>query len=213
MLQLSWSAGDHIVAREEFKSLNDLKGKKYPVGFTAHRTVRSILQAFLNNAGMTADDFDGVPVPNTHAASQLFLKGSLDGTLSSLGGSRLRNADAKVGGIRIISMDRSPEAVAGMQKAYPNSYLIELKPGKGRVGLDDGPAWVMAFDMNLMTSTKTPDEVVYKAVKALHAGKDGLVKISPVFRGFNPDRMPSDIDGIGMHPAAVKFYKENGLMS
>ncbi len=28
ILQLSWSAGDHIVAREQLKSLNDLKGKK-----------------------------------------------------------------------------------------------------------------------------------------------------------------------------------------
>ena len=28
VLQLSWSAGDHIVAREGIRSLNDLKGKK-----------------------------------------------------------------------------------------------------------------------------------------------------------------------------------------
>ncbi len=196
-----------------YKTLNDLKGKRYPVGFTAHKTVRPILAAFVGNAGMSVDDFEGVPVPNTHAASQLFLKGSVDGTLSSLGGSRLRNADAKVGGIRILGMNRDEKSVAAMTNAYPNSYLIELKPRKGSVGLDDGPVWVMAFDMNLMTSTKTPDEIVYKAVKALHGGKDGLVKISGVFRGFNPGKMPNDIKGVGIHPGAAKFYKEAGLMN
>lgn len=195
-----------------YKTLNDLKGKKYPVGFTAHKTVLPILQAFVGNAGMSADDFQGVPVPNTHAAAQLFLTGAVDGTLSSLGGSRLRNVDAKVNGIRILSMNRDEKAVAAMTKAYPNSYLIELKPGKGKVGLDDGPAWVMAFDMNLMTSTETDDETVYKAAKALHAGKDGMVKISPVFRSFDPSNMPSQIEGVGIHPGAVKFYKEAGLM-
>ncbi len=196
-----------------YKKLSDLKGKRYPVGFTAHKTVRPILRAFVMNAGMSMDDFKGVPVPNTHAASQLFLKGEVDGTLSSLGGSRLRNADAKVGGIRILSMDRSPKAVAAMQREYPNSYLIELKPRKGSVGLKDGPAWVMAFDMNLMTSTKTPDEVVYKATKALYGGKDGLVKISGVFRGFNPKNMRNNINGVGVHPGAEKFYKEAGLIN
>ena len=196
-----------------YKSLNDLKGKRYPVGFTAHKTVRPILEAFVGNAGMTVDDFEGVPVPNTHAASQLFLKGSVDGTLSSLGGSRLRNADAKVGGIRILSMDRSPKGVAAMTKAYPNSYLVELKPGKGSVGLDDGPAWVMAFDMNLMTGTKTPDEIVYKATKALHGGKEGLIKISGIFRGFKPASMRNEIKGLGIHPGAEKFYKEAGLIN
>ncbi len=29
ILQLSWSAGDHVVARENIKSLNNLKGKKF----------------------------------------------------------------------------------------------------------------------------------------------------------------------------------------
>ena len=53
-----------------------------------------------------------------------------------------------------------------MQKGYPNSYLVQLKPGKRSVGVEK-PIWVMAFDMVLMTSTETPDETVYQSVKAL----------------------------------------------
>ena len=159
---------------------------------------------------MTLKDFQGVPVPNTSAGAQLFLKGQVDGSLSSLGGARLRRAAAKVDGIRILGMDNSPKAVAAMQNAYPNSYLVQLKPGKRRVGVEK-PIWVMAFDMALMSSTKTSDETVYKAVKALHGGKAAMVKISPVFRGFNPKNMIPNYKGVNMHPGAIKFYKEVGM--
>jgi len=193
-----------------YHSLNDLKGKRYPVGFTAHQAVRPILQGFLNNAGMEVSDFVGVPVPNTDNAMQLFERGSLDGTLSSLGGGRLRAADAKVGGIRILGMNDSPEAVKGMQDAYPNSYLLELTPGPGTVGVEK-PIKVMAFAMYLTSSVKVDDEIVYRAVKALHGNKDDLVQISPVFNDFDPKTMAPPFDGMEYHPGAIRFYKEAGV--
>ncbi len=193
-----------------FYTLKDLKGKRYTVGYTAQKTVIFILNAFLSNAGLTVNDVKGVPVPNTTAGAQLFLKGQVDGSLSSLGGSRLRRADAKVGGIRILGMFNTPKGVAAMQTAYPNSYLVQLKPSKRSIGVEK-PIWVMAFDMVLMTSTKTSDEVVYNAVKALYGGKAAMVKISGVFNRFRPDNMIPSYKGVKMHPAAMKFYKEVGV--
>ncbi len=142
-----------------YYTVGDLKGKRSAVGTTARKTVLFILNAFLSNAGLTVDDVKGVPVLNTSAGARLFLKGQVDGSLSSPGGSRLRGADAKVGGIRILGMFDTPEGVAAMGKAYPNSYLVQLKPGKRSIGVEK-PIWVMAFDMVPMSSTKTSDEVV-----------------------------------------------------
>lgn len=192
-----------------YHTLRDLKGKKFATGFTAHRTVRTILAAYLANAGMSADDLDGVPVPNTTKGTELFLKGVVDGTPSSLGGARLRNAASKVGGIRIIKMFNTPEAVAAMQKEYPNSYLVKLD--EKTIGVE-GETWTMAFDMMLMTSTKTSAETVYQSVKALHGGKEGLVAVSPVFRAFDPGKMAAQLEGIDLHPAAEKFYREVGIL-
>jgi TRAP transporter TAXI family solute receptor len=192
-----------------YYTLKDLKGKKITVGYTAQKTVLFVLNGFLWNAGMKLDDFKGVRVPNTTAGAQLFLKGQVDGSVSSLGGARLRKAAAKVNGIRILGMFNTPEAIARMQKGYPNSYLVQLKPGKRSIGVEK-PIWVMAFDMVLMTSTKTSDEIVYKAVKALHGGKAAMVKISGVFNRFNPKNMIPHYKGVKMHPAAMKFYKEIG---
>ena len=202
--------GTIVKKSSPYKTLKDLKGKSYPIGFTAHQTVIPILNAFAANAGLKASDFKGVPVPNTHNAMQQFLKGSVEGTLSSLGGGRLRTADAKVGGIRILGMDDSPAAVKAMQAAYPNSYLVTLKPSKARPGVEK-PIKVMAFDMFLSSSKKTSDEIVYKTAKALHENKAELVKITGVYRGFNPKKMAPPFKGASYHPAAIKFYKEVGI--
>ena len=202
--------GTIVKKSSPYKTLKDLKGKSYPIGFTAHQTVIPILNAFVGNAGMKPRDFQGVPVPNTHNAMQQFLKGSVEGTLSSLGGGRLRTADAKVGGIRILGMDDSPAGVKAMQDAYPNSYLIDMKPGKARPWVDK-PIKVMAFDMFLTSSKKTSADIVYKTVKALHANRDALVKITPVYRAFDPKNMAPAFKGMEYHPGAIKFYKEAGV--
>lgn len=190
-----------------YQTLRDMKGKKYACGFTAQKTVLNILNAYLGNAGMKKEDLDCVNVPNTTAGTSLFLKGQVEGTPSSLGGARLRNAAAKVDGIRILKMFNTPEGIAAMQKAYPGSYLLKL--GKG-IGVD-GETWTMAFDMILMTSVKTPEDVVYKTVKALHGGKDDLMAVSKVFGHFNPKAMAVDLKGVAIHPGAMKFYKEAGI--
>ena len=41
ILQLSWSAGDHLVARQEIKTLNDLRGKGDKVKLPANRAVHT----------------------------------------------------------------------------------------------------------------------------------------------------------------------------
>jgi uncharacterized protein len=96
-----------------------------------------------------------------------------------------------------------------MRSAYPGSYQRVIKPSKKSIGID-GPTPVMAFDMFLMASTKTPDDVVYKAVKALHDGKSGLIKVWGGFRGFNPKKMTPKIESPAYHSGAIKFYKEIG---
>jgi uncharacterized protein len=191
-----------------FRKLSDMKGKKFACGFTAQKTVLNILNAFIANAGIKKSDLNCVNVPNTTGGTAQFLKGSVDGTPSSLGGARLRNAAAKVGGIRILKMDNSPAGIAAMQKHYPGSYLTKLR---AKVIGVEGETWTMAFDMNLMTSSNTPNDVVYKAVKAIHGGKKGLIKVWGGFRGFQQAKMAVLASGVKIHPGAMKFYNEVGI--
>lgn len=65
-LQLSWSAGDHIVAREHIKNLNDLKGGKKKVKIAVQQSGPHVglLDDVLKSAQATWDDVDVVWVPN-----------------------------------------------------------------------------------------------------------------------------------------------------
>ena len=59
-------------------------------------------------------------------------------------------------------------------------------------------------------STKTPDELVYRVVKALHASKAKLVASHKAFNGFDPKMINRDV-GLAYHAGAIKFFKEVGL--
>lgn len=66
VLQLSWSGGDHVVAREGFKTLNDLKrqGKKVRIACQQGGPHVGLLYDALDAAQLTKDDVDIVFVPD-----------------------------------------------------------------------------------------------------------------------------------------------------
>lgn len=66
-LQLTWSAGDHVVARENLKSLNDLKpkaGKKARIAVQQGGPHVGLLDDVLRSAGLTWNDIEVVFVPD-----------------------------------------------------------------------------------------------------------------------------------------------------
>jgi len=74
------------------------------------------------------------------------------------------------------------------------------------------PTNLIAFDMVLMTNAKVKDDVVYRAVKALHENKPELVATFPPFALFQPQNMGKPLQGVQFHPGAEKFFKEAGLL-
>lgn len=71
--------GDGIVVRKEINSIKDLKGKKiaYPRGLPSH----FFLIALLDEAGMTIDDIDTVPM-EAGLAGAAFISGSVDAAVT-----------------------------------------------------------------------------------------------------------------------------------
>ncbi len=61
-LQLTWSAGDHMVAREEIKTLNDLKGKKIAIQTSGPHA--GLLDDILRLARLEWTDVEVVWLPN-----------------------------------------------------------------------------------------------------------------------------------------------------
>lgn len=63
----------------------------------------------------------------------------------------------------------------------------------------------------LITSAKVPEKIVYAVTKAVFENFQALQGLHPAFSGLTPKRM---LEGLStpIHPGALKYYKEAGLM-
>jgi TRAP transporter TAXI family solute receptor len=194
----------------KYKKLADLKGTRGPVGFTSQKVLTAVTNAALAPGGITLKDVQGVQVSNIIANANAFKEGRTDFFVFALGGAPVREADATVGGVRALFVPRkTPEIVAAIKKQVPVAYLRYEKPGKANFGLLE-PGYLVSYGVNLFASTKTPDDVVYKVVKALHDHAAEFGKVFPPLRLFDKNDMAQVIAGVDYHPGAVKFYKEIG---
>lgn len=193
----------------KYKKLADLKGSRGPVGFTNQKVLTAVTDAALAPGGITLNDVEGVLVANIIANVNAFKEGRTDFFVFALGGAPVREADAAVGGIRALPAENTPAVVAAVKKQVPVAYLRYEKPSKANVGLLE-PGYLVSYGVNLFASTKTPEDVVYKVVKAMHENAADLGNVFPPLRLLDKDAMAQEIPNVEYHPGAIKFYKEIG---
>jgi TRAP transporter TAXI family solute receptor len=201
-----WVAQDSPI-----KSLSDLKGKRVPGGWTSQKTIGDLASAFLANGGLTYDDVKMVPVPNVNGGADDFIQGKVDAFFFAIGAGKIREAGAKVGGMRALPIDPSPEAMARMHKYVPVQYPLLVKPSKANYGILE-PTYIGAMDFVFVTNKDVPEDIIYGVTKVIHGGKADFIKsFAPFGANFTPDLMSKEIPAGEYHPGAVKFYKEAGL--
>jgi uncharacterized protein len=193
----------------KYKKLADLKGARGPVGFTNQKILTAVTNAALAPGGVSLADMQGVNVANIISNVNAFKEGRTDFFVFALGGAPVREADATVGGIRALAAQNTPAVVAAVKKQVPVAYLRYEKPGPANFGLLE-PGYLVSYGVNLFASTKTPDDVVYKVVKALHDNAADFGKVFPPLRLFDKNDMAQEVIGVEYHPGAIKYYKEIG---
>lgn len=200
-----------FVAKDSpIKTMQDLKGKRVPGGYSAQKTVDLTVRGLLANANMSYDDVKVVPVPNVVRGADDFIQGKIDTFYFALGAGKVREAASKVGGLRALAADPSPEAVARIRKDQPVAYVMFAKPSPANFGID-APTHVVAFDFLLLTNTKQSDDQIYRLTKALRGSKKNFIaSFKPLGFNFDPDAMAKVLPGGEYHPGAIKFYKEIG---
>jgi len=201
----------HVRKDSDIRSLKDLKGKRVGSGFHAQKTIGRIIEAHLVNAGLTYDDVKQVPAPNVTRAAEDFGGGKTDVMFYALGSAVVMEINTKVGGLRVLPVDSSPEAVARMQKIMPGSYVSEARPAPHVPGVTE-PTTLVSFDNALYTNTKVADNIVYNVIKVIYENKPDLVASFAAFGSFTPQRMATPVQGLDFHPGALKFYKEVGIL-
>ncbi len=192
-----------------FKTIADLKGKRVPSDFVSQRVIDVLTKGMLANANLSYSDVQKVPVPNVIGGADELAQGKADVFLFALGSGKVSEVDSQVGGLRVLPIDNSPEAMARLKKFIPVAYPIKLDPGKGRVGIIE-PTWVYAYDYLVLANAKVADDAAYKLAKIMHDNKPALAAGFGALGGFDPNRMAKDMGPAQFHPGAIKYYKEIG---
>ncbi|MGE0744921.1 MAG: TAXI family TRAP transporter solute-binding subunit [Rhodospirillales bacterium] len=200
-----------VPADSPVKKIADLKGMRLGSGYAGMTTGRVVQEALLANGGLSPNDVRGVPMINLFAAAEAVPAGRVDAAAIGPGGTaQVQKAHAELasrGGVRFISIDTSPEAIARMQKVIP-SRPLKMDPAPHNVGVVES-IHVMAYSMFLTGNAKLTDEFAYNVAKTLHASREDLAAATPVLLRFNPAQMTEKND-VPFHPGAIKFYTEIG---
>lgn len=193
------------------KTIGDLRGKRVPGGWTAQKIVGYTTSALLANANLTYSDVVMIPVPNVNIGADEFMQGKVDTFYFAMGSGKVLEAGSKVGGIRALSLDISPEAIARSKKHLPPMYPDLVQPSESHYGIV-GPTYMLAIDFVLMTNKNVSEDLIYDVCKTLHAGKKALTaSFKPLGEDFFPEKMAKPLAAGEYHPGAIKFYKEIGI--
>lgn len=191
-------------------TIADLKGKRLSGGFARQKMTFFLQLGTLATAGLGRDDFSPVPTPTFARASQDFMSGRVDALLAALQSGAARQAQASLGGVRVLDTPNSPRALAALRKFAPGTLIEKVEPRQGLVGVSKATNLVVV-PFVLTASAKTPSDLVYKVAKAMHDNKKALVSVNQAFNGFDPRKMNADL-GIPYHEGALKYYREIGQL-
>jgi TRAP transporter TAXI family solute receptor len=201
--------GFYVRKDSPIKTIADLKGKRVPTDFPGIPIVALSSKAALASAGLSYKDIVHVPVSDLQAGNQAFIEGRTDVGWHALRSPAVKEADARVGGVRFIPVNDSPQGAAKMAEVYPGSYPAIQKAGSA-TGILTNTA-LLNNDIYLVAAKAFSDDAAYAVVKALWDNIKDLWAAHPSLRSWVRSRMVSKAAYIPYHPGAIRFYKEKGL--
>ena len=208
-LLVPFAVGLMVQKDSDIRQVTDLRGRRFPIGYTRQRLVGIMQNAIFNAVGMSEDDIEGVPVPNFVEGANMLAQGRVAGVLLAPGSGVVRRTHAQTP-VRFITIPNRPEVEQAIQASLPGASLVQVKPNERLPSIAE-PVHLIGYQYALLTHAGVSDDLVYNVVKALHGNKAALAEAHGIFNRFNPERMVADLEGATFHPGAIRFYREAGI--
>jgi hypothetical protein len=199
-----------VLARADagVKKFEDFKGKRFNVGNPGSGT-RASMEELLKQMGWSDGDFSLASELKADEQGPALCDNKIDGFFYGVGHPSAAIQDPTTAcGAKLVPL--KGEAVDALVKAHPY-YSDATIPG-GMYANNPDPTKTYGVRATLVTSAKTPDDVVYELVKAVFENFDEFKKLHPAFANLDPKEMVTDGLSAPIHPGALKYFKEKGWL-
>lgn len=189
-------------------SVDDLKGKKVNIANPGSGT-RVLAETLMRYSGLTVEDFSLAAELKSAEQAAALCDGKLDASIWAAG---LPNGSSQEAtstcDIKIVPLaGENIDTLLGDNSAYAAATIPGgMYPGNP----DDIPSW--GPKATFVTSSDTSDEMAYAVVKAVFENFEAFKKLHPAFSRLTKEEMIKDGLTAPLHPGAVKYYEEAGLM-
>ncbi|MEL7565650.1 MAG: TAXI family TRAP transporter solute-binding subunit [Dehalobacterium sp.] len=194
--------------RSGINSIQDLKGKKVSIGAPGSSTaVRA--EIVLNAHGLTLDDIKVDSTTSGEASNQM-LDGLIDAAFFASGAPMAAIMDvAAKEEINMLSIE--PAAMDKIEQEHPDLFEYIIKGGVyPNVDTDTVCVANMAV---LCCRPDLSEDLVYQITKTIHEQRDEFITAhKSLEKSFNMKTAVTQTKLAPMHPGALKYYQEAGVM-
>ncbi|RBW50139.1 TAXI family TRAP transporter solute-binding subunit [Marinobacter sp. F3R11] len=189
-------------------TFEDLEGKRVSVGNPGSGQ-RATAEVLMNEMGWTMDKFSLAAELKAAEQSQALCDGNIDAFFYTVGhpSGAIKEATTSCDSV-VVSVDNSATKALIDENPYYRKAII---PGGMYRGSDNDVA-TFGVAATFVSSTDVPDDVVYQVVRAVFENFDSFKRLHPAFANLKKEEMVSDALSAPLHPGAVKYYKEAGLI-
>ncbi|WP_265517314.1 TAXI family TRAP transporter solute-binding subunit [Nitratireductor luteus] len=202
--------GLYVKESSGLTTVSDLAGKSVPSGWDGFPIARSHITAILAAGGLSWDDVKQVPVPELIRGSDDMASGRVDSAFFAVGGPKVAEIDASVGGVRFLTVEANDENLAKIQAVRPAFYFSEVTPAPPRVGVKE-PMMFVTWDNILVAGSHVPDEQVKDFLSVIFDNTEAIGNAYPPLKALNLQTAYKSYPGLEYHPGAIAFFEERGV--
>ncbi|MGB3719547.1 MAG: C4-dicarboxylate ABC transporter substrate-binding protein [Proteobacteria bacterium] len=200
-----------VLARPDanVKTFEDFKGKRFNIGNPGSGT-RASMEELLDALGWKISDFSLASELKADEHGPALCDNKIDGFFYAVGHPSANIQDPiTTCGAKLVPITGPAVDKLVSEKPY---YAKVTIPGGLYQGNPD-PIETYGVLATLVTSEKTPEDVVYQLVKAVFENFDEFKRLHPALANLDSAKMVKDGLSVPLHPGALKYYKEKGWVN
>jgi TRAP transporter TAXI family solute receptor len=189
-------------------SFADLRGKRVNIGNPGSGQ-RGTMEVLMKAHGVSPADFRMATEMTSSEQANALCAGEIDAFGYSVGVPNAGVAVATDGcGARIIPLDGEVEKA--LVAASPFYAFITIPVGT--YSTTEADVTTFGVVATLITSTEAEDQIVYELTRAVMENIGDFRQLHPAFTSLDPKHMVRDGLTAPIHPGALRYYKEKGLL-